>query len=169
RWPRDLRLSLNVTSADLAGASFSGQLLEAVEASGFAPTRLTVEVTEQALIGDIATARIQLEALAAAGIRIALDDFGAGFCNFRYLKLLPLHYLKLDRTMVDGIGTEGPDLAVFRAIVAMARALQLDVIAEGIEDEIQQTIAAREGCAAMQGFLRARPMRADDVLRFAGG
>lgn len=168
-WPPGLRLSLNITSSDLAAVATAGHLLEAVAASGFAPERLTVEVTEQALIGDIATARTQLEALAANGIRIALDDFGAGFCNFRYLKLLPLHYLKLDRTMVDGIAQDGRDLAVFRAIVAMARALGLDVIAEGIEDEAQQAVAAREGCAAMQGFLRARPMRADDFLRFAEG
>lgn len=169
RWPAPLRLSLNVTSADLARTSCAAQLLAAAGAAGFPADRVTVEVTEQALIGDIATARVQLEALAQAGIRIALDDFGAGFCNFRYLKLLPLHYLKLDRAMVEGIAAEGRDLAVFRAIVAMARALDLAVIAEGIEDEAQQAVAAREGCTAMQGFLRARPMRADDFLRFAAG
>ena len=76
-------------------------------------------------------------------MRIALDDFGAGFCNFRYLKLLPLHYLKLDRSMIEGIADDPRDLAVLRAIVAMAKALDLEVIAEGIESEAQRAIAAR--------------------------
>jgi EAL domain-containing protein (putative c-di-GMP-specific phosphodiesterase class I) len=106
---------------------------------------------------------------------MALDDFGAGFCNFRYLKLLPLHYLKLDRSMVEGLGAEdepgadGRDLAVLRGIVAMARALDLEVIAEGIEQPIQAEIAAREGCATMQGFLKARPMSAEEFLHLAAG
>jgi EAL domain-containing protein (putative c-di-GMP-specific phosphodiesterase class I) len=69
--------------------------------------------------------------LCAQGFRIALDDFGAGFCNFRYLKVLPLHNLKLDRSMVDGITTDRRELAVLRVTVAVARALDLDVIAEG--------------------------------------
>jgi EAL domain-containing protein (putative c-di-GMP-specific phosphodiesterase class I) len=95
--------------------------------------------------------------LAAQGIRIALDDFGAGFCNFRYLKTLPLHYLKLDRSMVDGITEDPRDLAVLRAITAMATALDLEVIAEGIESEPQRLAVAREGCAFYQGFVRAQP------------
>lgn len=157
-WPEGLRLSLNVTSADLAAADHADTLLAAVAESGFAPGRLTVEVTEQALIGDITAARQQLESLAEAGVRIALDDFGAGFCNFRYLKLLPLHYLKLDRSMVEGIVGDPRDLAVLRGIVAMAEALDLAVIAEGVESEDQLALIAREGCASVQGFVRARPM-----------
>jgi EAL domain-containing protein (putative c-di-GMP-specific phosphodiesterase class I)/GGDEF domain-containing protein len=174
RWPERLRLSLNVTSADLAVASYADVLSALIAASGFAPARLTLEVTEQALITDIGLARLSLERLAAEGVRMALDDFGAGFCNFRYLKLLPLHYLKLDRSMVEGLGAEdepgadGRDLAVLRGIVAMARALDLEVIAEGIEQPIQAEIAAREGCATMQGFLKARPMNAEEFLHLAG-
>lgn len=166
-WPPAVRLSLNVTSADLAAASYAETILGLVGASGFPAGRLTLEVTEQAIIGDIGEARRILGVLAAAGIRIALDDFGAGFCNFRYLKLLPLHYLKLDRAMIDGITSDARDLAVLRGIVAMAGALGLEVIAEGVEEEAQAALVAREGCAAMQGFLRARPMRAADFLAFA--
>jgi len=157
-WPGDLRVSLNVTAADLAVSSYADDLLEILAQHRFDAKRLTLEVTEQALIGDIGKARALLLNLADTGIRIALDDFGAGFCNFRYLKLLPLHYLKLDRSMVDGIVTSGRDLAVLRAIVAMAGALDLEVIAEGIETGAQEAAAAREGCAIMQGFLRGRPM-----------
>lgn len=157
-WPKSLRLSINVTPADLAFGNYTRQMLDLVRASGFAPRRLTLEVTEQALIGDITQAAQIMAEFSAQGIRIALDDFGAGFCNFRYLKVLPIHYLKLDRSMIDGITTDKRDVAVLRAIVAMAKALDLQVIAEGIEEEAQRKVAAREGCTYYQGFLRAQPM-----------
>jgi len=157
-WRADLRLSLNVTPADLAFGSYVRQMLDLVRESGFAPRRLTLEVTEQALISDIELAAQMMAEFSAQGIRIALDDFGAGFCNFRYLKVLPIHYLKLDRSMIDGVASDKRDVAVLRAIVAMARALDLEVIAEGIEEEAQREVAAREGCTYFQGFLRAHPM-----------
>ncbi|MBB3939998.1 EAL domain-containing protein (putative c-di-GMP-specific phosphodiesterase class I)/GGDEF domain-containing protein [Novosphingobium fluoreni] len=160
-WPANLRLSLNVTAADLAFGSYAGQLLDTLRATAFPPNRLTLEVTEQALITDIGLAAQIMAEFVANGIRMALDDFGAGFCNFRYLKLLPLHYLKLDRSMVDGIGRDRRDRAVLRAIVAMAKALDLEVIAEGIESEAQRARVAAEGCAYYQGFIRAQPMSAE--------
>ncbi|MBC2664253.1 GGDEF domain-containing protein [Novosphingobium flavum] len=169
QWPEPLRLSLNVTSADLAAASFAENMAAIVAGSGFDPARLTLEVTEQALIADIGQASLALAHMAESGVRMALDDFGAGFCNFRYLKLLPLHYLKLDRSMVEGITRDARDLAVLRGIVAMARALGLEVIAEGVEDAAQEETAAREGCGYVQGFHRARPMGAAAFLQFAEG
>lgn len=166
-WPAPLRLSLNVTPTDLAATSYAQALLALIAGSGFPAERLTLEVTEQVLLHDIALAQRTLTELAGHGIRIALDDFGAGFCNFRYLKLLPLHYLKLDRSMVDGITEDARDLAVLRGIVAMARALDLAVIAEGIESEDQRTVIEREGCAYFQGFLRSVPLKADDFARLS--
>lgn len=160
-WPSRLRLSLNVTAADLAFGSYARQLLDKLRETGFPPNRLTLEVTEQSLISDVGLAAQIMAEFAANGIRMALDDFGAGFCNFRYLKLLPLHYLKLDRSMVDGIGRDRRDRAVLRAIVAMAKALDLEVIAEGIESEAQRARVAAEGCAYYQGFVRAQPMSAE--------
>ncbi len=157
-WPAPLRLSLNVTADDLAAGSYAADLGRALAGSGFAPDRLTLELTEQVLVADMQLAERTLGELAGQGIRLALDDFGAGFCNFRYLKVLPLHYLKLDRSMVDGIVEEPRDLAVLRAIVAMAGALGLGVIAEGIENAAQRSVIAREGCGFYQGFLRAQPM-----------
>ena len=169
QWPEGLRLSLNVTPADLGEPGFAEALCEAVAASGFDPARLTIEVTEQVLLADIQLAGQVLGELAARGMRVALDDFGAGFCNFRYLKLLPLHYLKLDRSMADGISEDGRDLAVLRAIVAMAGALGLAVIAEGIETEEQRALIAAEGCAYYQGFLGAQPMAADEFAALSVG
>ena len=167
KWPMDLRLSLNVTPADLASADYDRQLELLIKQTRFAPWRLTLEVTEQVLLGDVTHAAQVLGKLAAEGIQIALDDFGAGFCNFRYLQLLPLHYLKLDRTMIDGVAGNARDLAVLRAIIAMAKALDLKVIAEGVESEAQRQLAAGEGCSHYQGFLRAQPMDAAAFRDFA--
>lgn len=168
-WPGHLRLSLNVTPNDLAAANFAEEFTALVGECGFPAWRLTLEVTEQVLLADVNHAARALGALAAEGMRIALDDFGAGFCNFRYLKLLPLHYLKLDRSMIDGVIGDPRDLAVLRAIVAMARALDLQVIAEGVESEAQRDLVASEDCAFYQGFLRAQPMNSADFLALAGG
>lgn len=169
QWPGDPRLSLNVTPADLSSGSYSTRLLDLLKEVGFPPRRLTLEVTEQALLQDIGLAAATMADLSAQGIRIALDDFGAGFCNFRYLKVLPLHYLKLDRTMVEGIAADARDRAVLRGIVAMAHALDLVVIAEGIESEEQLAVVTEEGCGLFQGFLRAPPMSGEDFLRLAAG
>ena len=166
-WPGNPRLSLNVTAVELSAESYCSELLATVRESGFPAGRLTLEVTEQALLADIQLAARALGQLSDAGIRIALDDFGAGFCNFRYLKLLPLDYLKLDRSMIEGIARDPRDLAVLRAIVAMARALDLDVVVEGIEHEEQRLCAAAEGCAAYQGYLRAKPISAPEFAALA--
>jgi len=168
KWPKPLRLSLNVTAADLAAADFASEMIRAVNMSGFAPERLTLEITEDSLVWDLERSGRQLERLTGIGIRVALDDFGAGFCNFRYLKCLPLHALKLDRSMVEGIIENARDLAVLRGILAMAQALDLAVIAEGVESEEQREAIAREGCAAWQGFLGAPPILADEFARLAG-
>jgi EAL domain-containing protein (putative c-di-GMP-specific phosphodiesterase class I) len=157
-WPVPLRLSLNVTAADVAAGNFAQNIAGAVAEAGFAPEHLTLEITEQVLVADLERTAERLGQLAGIGIRIALDDFGAGFCNFHYLKRLPLHALKLDRSMIEGIVENPRDLAVLRGILAMARALGLEVVAEGVEHEEQRAAVAREGCASWQGFLGARPM-----------
>lgn len=168
RWPEPLRLSLNVTATDLAEEDFAETIAAAVAEAGIAPRRLKLEITEQALVRDLARGAAQLERLSALGIRIALDDFGAGFCNFRYLKCLPLDALKLDRSMVEGVAEDERDLAVLRGILAMARALGLSVTAEGVETEAQREIVAREGCTVWQGFLGAEPMTAEAFAALAG-
>lgn len=168
-WPNETRLSLNVTAIELSADSYFGELMAVIRESAFPAERLTLEVTEQALLIDIQLAARVLGQLSAQGLRIALDDFGAGFCNFRYLKLLPLDYLKLDRSMVEGIARDPRDLAVLRGIVAMARALEIEVVVEGIESEDQRLCVAAEGCAYYQGFLRAKPMSAADFAELAAG
>ena len=108
-----------------------------------------------------------LDQLKIFGIRLALDDFGAGFCNFRYLKVLPIDCIKLDRSMIDGVLEDERDLAVFRAIIAMASALDLAVVAEGVEKEEQREIDCRRRVRYLSGFLRAEPMTAQEFLKLA--
>jgi EAL domain-containing protein (putative c-di-GMP-specific phosphodiesterase class I) len=164
-WPElkrgPLDLSINVTPTDIASGCFAETALYAIEDAGFDPERLTLEITEYALVNDLPTSSAELQILVDRGIRIALDDFGAGFCNFRYLKRLPLHSLKLDRSMISGIDEDPRDLAVLRGIMAMAKALGLEVTAEGVEHPSQRNVIAREGCARWQGFLGARPLSAE--------
>ncbi|MFC4295340.1 EAL domain-containing protein [Novosphingobium tardum] len=169
QWPaeRGLRLSLNLAAADLAADSFVKSISDAIERGGMAPTRLTLEVTEQALLVDLECAADAFSELSRAGVRIALDDFGTGFSNFWYLKNLPLDYLKLDHSLTDDVLVAPRDRAILRAIVGMARALDLEVVAEGVESEEQLAMLAAEGCDYFQGFVRAGPLSHDDFLRFA--
>ncbi|KRA83533.1 EAL domain-containing protein [Altererythrobacter sp. Root672] len=167
RWERDVRMSLNVTAADLANPSFAKTLAETIAETGFAPERLTIEITEQVLVANLELSSLQLQQLAERGIRIALDDFGAGFCNFRYLQRLPLHALKLDASLIEAIETSERDLAVLRGILAMAKALDLEVIAEGVERQAQLDAIVSEGCVAWQGFLGAKPLAEAEFAEFA--
>lgn len=166
-WPEHLRLSINITPADLSADSFAPEFARLAERTGFPLDRLTLEITEQVLLADLDRVSAVLEQLRVFGIWLALDDFGAGFCNFRYLKILPIDHIKLDRSMVDGVLDDDRDLAVFRAIIAMAKALDLKVVVEGIETEAQRALAAAEGCEYYQGFLRAQPMGALEFLDLA--
>ena len=168
-WPAGLQLSLNVTAADLAAEDFPERMSAHIAEAGFPPERLTLEITEESLVDDVVRSAGRLQPMAARGIRIALDDFGAGFCNFRYLKQLPLNGLKLDRSMVEGIDEDPRDLAVLRGIVAMARALGLEVTAEGIERQGQLDAVVREGCAYWQGFLASPPIDAAEFVAMAKG
>lgn len=163
-WPDNLTLSLNITPEELGDPRFAADFAALIGQSDIAPQRLMLEITEDLLLRNLAQAASALKALRGLGFRTALDDFGAGFCNFRYLRELPLDALKLDKAMVEGVPADGTALAVLRAIVALAKALGLAVYAEGIEDEIQRAAITAEGCDYWQGFLRAQPMPSEQVV-----
>ena len=163
-WPDHLRLSLNITPPDLAAENFAIDFAQMAEKTGFPLERITLEIVEQVLLADLDRVCRVLDQLKLFGICIALDDFGAGFCNFRYLKVLPIDSLKLDRSMLDGVLDDERDRAVIRAIMAMAEALDLQVLVEGVETEEQREFVRKEGCKYYQGFLRAKPMSASAFL-----
>ncbi|WP_238550615.1 GGDEF domain-containing phosphodiesterase [Blastomonas sp. AAP53] len=162
-----LRLSLNVTAEDLGERGFARRELAMIAASGFQARRLTLEMTEQALVADLKRASARFSALREAGVRIAVDDFGTGYSSLLYLKRLPLDYLKLDHAMTRDIGGAEADRIIVRSIVAMAKALNLKVIAEGVESEQQLEALREEGCDYFQGFLRGKAMEADVFAQFA--
>jgi len=162
--PRAPYVSVNVSPVQLAEPGWVAEVMAVMDLTQLPPWQLQLEITEQAVVADLDRSAGRLRQLADRGVRIALDDFGAGFCHFGYLKRLPLHYLKLDRSMVEGIDENPRDLAVLRGILSMALALGLEVIAEGIERESQREAVVGEGCAAWQGFLGARPMTAIEFV-----
>lgn len=166
-WPRTLRLSLNITPADLAIDNFAIELARLADKIGFPLSRVTLEITEQVLLCDLDRVSQLLQQLKILDAQVALDDFGAGFCNFRYLKVLPIDCIKLDRSMIEGVLDDDRDRAVFRAIMGMAKALDLRVLVEGIETEAQRSFVAAEDCEYYQGFLRAEPMAAAAFLNTA--
>lgn len=166
-WPYRLRLSLNITPVDLAADNFAIDFARMAERVGFPLSRVTLEITEQVLLDDLDRVSRTLQQLKVLDVRIALDDFGAGFCNFRYLKVLPIDCIKLDRSMVEGVLEDERDRAVFRAIMGMAKALDLRVLVEGIETEGQRDFCAAEDCEYYQGFLSAEPMPPHAFLKAA--
>ena len=160
-WPEalaGLRLSVNITAADIVRPGFAEQFVLLVRESGFPPGRLTVEVTEGGLIDDLGAAANLLARLREGGLRAAIDDFGTGYSSLAYLKALPLDYLKIDKRLVEDIGGSPRDQVVVRSVIDMARSLGLEVIAEGVETEEQLALLAREGCNLYQGFLCAPPV-----------
>ncbi len=166
-WPKTLRVSINVTPQELNDPAFAHDLTLRMISNGIAPERVTLEITEETLLESLTASARALTAVAGTGVRIALDDFGAGFCNFNYLKRLPVHALKLDRSMVQGITRSERDMAVFRAILKLAEALEMETVAEGIETEGQRRAVVEEGCDAWQGFLWAEPIGAKQMRTLA--
>ncbi|MFN4039318.1 MAG: EAL domain-containing protein [Erythrobacter sp.] len=167
RWPDHLTLSLNITPEELGDPHFATDFAALIARSQVAPGRLMLEITEDLLLRNLPQAAAALQALRALGFRTALDDFGAGFCNFRYLRELPLDALKLDRGMLEGVPDDPKALAVLQAIIRLSKALDLAIYAEGIENEAQRAAVAAEGGDFWQGFLLAAPMPSDAVMALA--
>jgi diguanylate cyclase (GGDEF)-like protein/PAS domain S-box-containing protein len=155
-----LTLAVNVSGQQLRQADFVDQVLAALARSGADPHRLKLELTESQLLTEIDDTIVKMTALRQRGIRFALDDFGTGYSSLAYLKRLPLETLKIDRTFVMDVLTDANDAAIARTVVALARSLGLDVLAEGVENEGQRRFLADNGCFRYQGYLFSRPLPA---------
>jgi len=166
-WPESLsflRIAINVTAGDLADRNFFENMMQNITQSGFSANRITLEITESELIGDMADVVKQLAALREKEVRIAIDDFGTGYSSLAYLKDLPLDYLKI---VTGDISGSSKDQVVVRSIIDMARSLDLSVIAEGVETEAQLETLAQQGCEFFQGFLRSGPLPPEEFEVFA--
>jgi len=161
--PDDLWMAVNISARQLADPDLVSVITAALDRTGVAPTRLHLEVTESVLIDDLATTIERLDQLQSLGVHIDVDDFGTGYSSLSYLKRLPINTLKIDRSFTDGLGTDPHDTSIVHAIISLARALDLDVIAEGVETATQRSELERLGCDLGQGYHWSRPLMPDDL------
>ncbi len=162
------QLSLNVTATDLADPGFVACLQAAIVESGLSSQRLTLEVTEGALLADIDAAVEILGQLRRSGIRIVLDDFGTGYSSLAWMARLPIDGIKLDRSFLIGLIGSTREHTVIVALVALAHQLGLTVTGEGVEDAEQLAAAIAAGCDHIQGFTIATPLRETELHKFFG-
>ncbi|HET9354193.1 MAG TPA: EAL domain-containing protein [Sphingomicrobium sp.] len=163
---KGLRLSINLLPADIAREGYDDWLLEEIGAAGIEPSRVTVEITESALLVDEEAVVARLRRLRDAGISIAVDDFGTGYASLAYLTRLPLDILKIDRGLVANIVAGERDRIVVRALIRLARELGLKVLVEGVESIEQLTLLSDWGCDLYQGFLGAGALTQEELVRF---
>jgi diguanylate cyclase (GGDEF)-like protein/PAS domain S-box-containing protein len=163
-WQDDsLGMAVNVSAQQLIGTDFFDVTMAALEASGVAPNRLTLEITEQAAIQDLGRTASRLESLRSEGVHVAIDDFGTGFSSLQYLSRLPVDILKIDRKFVWGLGQHAEDDVLVRSMLGLAAELGLEVIAEGVETRRQAELLLEYGCRLAQGFLFSPPRPIEEL------
>ncbi|TVO75855.1 putative bifunctional diguanylate cyclase/phosphodiesterase [Sedimenticola selenatireducens] len=162
----NIRLAVNVSSKQLAQTDFEHHVFNIMTKHGIPGSSLELEITENVLIQDMDQVVNQLRKLHANGVRIAVDDFGIGYSSLGYLQSLPLSTLKIDRSFISGIRASSSRNSIVTAIIAMSKELGLDIVAEGVETEIQHQQLKRLGCPNAQGFLFGRPMPKEHVGLF---
>ncbi len=160
---RPLDISVNLSARQVAHRELADSVQEILSGTGIDPVNLRLEITESVLVEESASAIATLEALSEIGVRLVLDDFGTGYSSLAYLNRFPFDALKIDRSFVDGLGVEQERTAIVEAVIGMARALSLDAIAEGVENEAQLSELRRLGCDYAQGHLFSRPLTPEKV------
>ncbi len=158
--PRGLYGSVNVSARQFSTPGFVDEVRRILDSSGLEPGALMLELTESVLLRREERVVSDLIELKALGVRLAIDDFGTGYSSLSYLRELPIDVLKIDKSFVDGIAVSGPGRALAEGIIQIARTLQLEVVAEGIESEVQRDLLIAMGCQFGQGYLLAMPMAA---------
>ena len=169
-WQRTLPaapwFSLNVSASELArGADYVAQLREAMARNGIAPGSLELEITERALMSNLSENIETVRKLGEAGVRVAIDDFGTGYSSLSYLRRLPVDKLKIDRSFLHELASHPADETIVQTIAAMARTLDLSVVAEGVESEEQLKRLLALGCEEWQGHLFSPPVEAAEFER----
>ena len=162
-------IAVNLSAVEIRSGRSEASLQAALEASGLAARYLELEVTESGLMGRGSGAESFLRGLKQLGVRLAIDDFGTGYSSLGYLKRFPVDKLKIDRSFVRDIERDPGDRQIVATVLAMARQLDLAVVAEGVETEAQRALLAELGCDQWQGYLCSRPLPAVDfAARFLG-
>ena len=162
---RPLDVAVNLSARQVAHRDLAASVAEVLARTGLDPVHLRLEITETMLVDESASALASLEELNELGVRLVLDDFGTGYSSLAYLNRYPFHALKIDRSFVDTLGVEQEGTAIVEAVIGMARALSLDVIAEGIENDVQLAELRRLECDFGQGHLFHEALRPEEISR----
>ena len=162
---KPLTISVNVSARSLLNLSLTDRVADAIKTHRIQPTNLYLEITETALIDDIELATTCINRLESLGVRLAIDDVGTGYSSLRYLKNLQVGVLKIDRSFTDGLSVDHGDGVIVKAVIDMASALNMGVVAEGIETEHQLDLLKGLGCEYGQGYLFGRPLNGADTER----
>lgn len=171
-WAPDTRLAVNVSPIQLASPSLVDSVMDVLQRVGLPPHRLELEITESVLARDPAAARAMLQRLRAAGVRIAIDDFGVGYSSMAQLRELPFDSLKLDQSFAAALLQESAremTRSIIASVVQLARSMHLTVIAEGVEVEEQRDLLRSLGCTLLQGYLFGRPRPIEAIMDEADG
>jgi EAL domain-containing protein (putative c-di-GMP-specific phosphodiesterase class I) len=161
-------VSVNLSPRQVAHAELVPTVAAALERFDVPASGLALEITESVLISEAESPWNTLHALKKLGVTLMLDDFGTGYSSLSYLKRFPVDVLKIDRTFVDGLGEEAEDSAIVKAVVGMAKALELGVVAEGVETASQVECLRDLGCPRAQGFFFGRPRTPADTTALLG-
>jgi EAL domain-containing protein (putative c-di-GMP-specific phosphodiesterase class I) len=166
-WPdaAPLCVSVNLSAVQFTKRTLPETVGSILRTTAIDPACLSLEITEGVILRDMEAVSEALRKLKALGVRLVLDDFGTDYASLAIVTGLPIDVLKIDRSFVDGLGTEAGDTAITEAVVAMSRALSLEVVAEGVETAAQAEKLARLGCGCAQGFHFSRPVAADEITR----
>ncbi len=160
----DLGVAVNLSARTLHDPDLVEEVGRLLRRHGVPASRLTLEVTESAVMADPARAVALLHRLRDLGVRLSVDDFGTGYSSLSYLKRLPVHEVKIDRSFVTSLGSDAEDLPIVRAIVDLGRHMGLEVVAEGVEDASTMELLDSIGCDLAQGWHLGRPMPLDGLL-----
>ncbi|MCU7886509.1 MAG: EAL domain-containing protein, partial [Candidatus Thiodiazotropha sp. (ex Lucinoma annulata)] len=156
-------IAVNVARPQLQHSNFIDKVRTILDETEFPADRLELEVTEGFIMHNTTHAIQQLEALRVLGVKIAIDDFGTGYSSMSYLKLLPIQKLKIDQSFIRDIPFDTDDMAISEAVIALSKALGLQVIAEGVETEKQVKFLREKGCQEVQGYLFCKPISAQEL------
>ncbi len=160
----DVKVSINLSASDIHQKEFPENLVTFIESRGIDPKRLEIEITENMFMSDIQSCTHKLQVLSNRGISIAIDDFGTGYSSLNYLRELPVHTVKIDYSFVSEIEHSQKGAALVAAIVGMAHGLNIDIVAEGVENRYQADYLESLGCYIMQGFMFSKPVKVEDFL-----
>lgn len=159
----DIKLSVNLSAAQLRNPEFPIQLGQILEETGFPPTRLELEITETYLVGDHASISRSLEVIRQFGVGVVLDDFGTGYASIGFLRKYRFEKLKIDRSLIVDAAKDEGSRAMMVSSIAVARAMDMDVTAEGVETEAQADLVRTAGCDQIQGWLYFKAIAADEI------